>query len=189
MYRPIPPTRRNYKLLRELLFIAAFYLLMELIAPRFLVAGPSMQPTFHDDQRLLTSPIPYLLADPQRGHVITFHSPMLNSGGLPLIKRIVGLPGETIEYRDQQLYINGELMPEPYINEACSPAHCPDERWWVGPDQYFVMGDNRNHSNDSRAFGPILRESIIGEALLRFWPPQDWGVIQGIGYQGDSDGQ
>jgi signal peptidase I len=79
------------------------------------------------------------------------------------------------------VYVNGEQLNEPYINEPCTRASCADRVWpTLAEDEYFVMGDNRNHSSDSRSFGPVKREFIVGEALLRYWPPADWGIVTRI---------
>lgn len=162
--------------IRELVIMVAIMILAELFTPRFLVAGPSMQPSFWDDERIIASRIPYLLSEPERGDIVVF------SREVPLIKRVIGLPGETIEFRQTELYINNVEIEEPYINEPCLLSSCPDGIWTLSSDEYFVMGDNRNHSNDSRSFGPIHRNKIIGEALIRFWPPQGWGFLKQYRY-------
>jgi signal peptidase I len=180
--RPHLHPRSNLLLdtLELLLFLLAIYVLIEMAAPRFIVDGPSMEPTFYYDQRLVVSRVGYLVNDPQRGDIVVFNAPGAGAGDPPLIKRAIGLPGDTVEFRNQQLYINGERQNEPYINEPCT--RCADSTLMLDADQYFVMGDNRNHSNDSRAFGPVQRENIIGEALIRFWPPDAWGIIDAIAY-------
>jgi signal peptidase I len=195
------PTLRSRPLLREVLdtivFILVVYVLVEMAAPRFLVDGPSMQPTFWDNQRLIISRVHYILTDPQRGDIVVFNDPSSQLGDSPLIKRAVGLPGDLIEFRQvtrpasnpdrtplavMELYINGEKVDEPYINEPCRPNMCPARSWALGPDEYFLMGDNRNHSNDSRSFGAIHRRFIIGEALIRYWPPQSWALLKQYRY-------
>lgn len=178
---PRPALHRRWfvrELLETLLFVAVVYVLVELAAPRFLVEGPSMQPTFHDNQRLIISRINYLLGEPERGDIVVFNAPGSRIGDPPLIKRAIGLPGETVEIRESKIYINGVALDEVYINEPCTT--CQDNTWVLGPEEYFVMGDNRNHSRDSRVFGPIRRANIIGEAFLRYWPPQDWAYLEKI---------
>jgi len=158
------------------LLIALIYTLVNLACARFVVEGPSMQPNFHTGQYIIVSRVNYLLGNPQRGEVVVFHYP-----GNPqedYIKRVIGLPGDTVEIRDTQVYVNGIQLSEPYINEPCSATSCRDNVWELGENEYFVMGDNRNHSSDSRVFGPVGRDHIVGEALIRYWPPQDWGIIQ-----------
>lgn len=159
-----------------ILLIVVIYTLVNLASARFIVDGPSMQPNFETGQFVLVSRVNYLVSEPQRGDVVVFKYP-----GNPqedYIKRVIGTPGDTVEIRDTQVYVNGVQLDEPYINEPCLPTRCPDKVWELGADEIFVMGDNRNHSSDSRAFGPVKRELIIGEALIRYWPPQDWGIIR-----------
>lgn len=197
------PTLRSRSILREVLetfvFIMVVYVLVEMAAPRFLVEGPSMQPTFWDYQRLIISRLHYIVGDPERGDIVVFNDPGSGLGDPPLIKRAVGLPGDLIEFRQvtrpasspdgtpiavMELYINGEKVDEPYINEPCRPNSCPARSWALGPDEYFLMGDNRNHSRDSRAsdVGPIHRRYIIGEALVRYWPPHSWVFLEKFRY-------
>jgi signal peptidase I len=73
--------------------------------------------------------------------------------------------------------VNGQELNEPYINEPCTETSCRDNTWQLGADEFFMMGDNRNHSSDSRVFGAVRRSFIVGKALVRYWPPQDWGII------------
>lgn len=184
---PKPPLRR-WGFLRELLdlliLIGAIYALVNLASVRFIVQGPSMEPTFHNDQFLIVSRINYLFGNPERGDIVVFHYP-----GNPkedYIKRVIGIPGDTVEIRNTQVYVNGQQLYEPYINEPCQPIHCPDQVWELGQEEYFVMGDNRNRSSDSRGFvDRVRKEHIVGEVLIRYWPPQDWGFMHKIGYPGE----
>jgi signal peptidase I len=181
--RSLRPKLRTRFFLREIVetivFIFVVYVLVELAAPRFLVEGPSMEPTFWTDQRLIISRVNYLVGEPERGDIVVFNSPGSRIGDAPLIKRLIGLPGETIEMKEKLLYINGVQIDEPYIKEVCT-TRCQDKLWVLGANEYFVMGDNRNHSNDSRAFDQIQRSQIIGEALIRYWPPQDWAYLEKV---------
>lgn len=182
---PRPPLRRVgglRELLGTLVLILAIFSMVELAIPRFIVDGPSMQPNFHNGQFLLVSRLHYIFSDPQHGDIVVFNVPGASKDDPPLIKRVIGVPGDVVEIRDRLVYVNGQLLDEPYINEPCNQYRCADNLWQLGPDEYFVMGDNRNHSNDSRAFGPIHRSNIIGEALLRYWPPSDWGIVTRIRY-------
>jgi signal peptidase I len=180
--------RRGF--LRELIdtvvLIGAIYALVNLASVRFIVEGPSMQPNFETGQFLIVSRINYLLGEPQRGDIVVFHPPGKPSDEPPYIKRVIGLPGETVEIRNAHVYINGIELSEPYINEPCIPARCEDQTWELGSDEFFVMGDNRNHSSDSRAFGPVKHDTVIGEALVRYWPPKDWGIVSQIAFPGDA---
>jgi signal peptidase I len=173
-------TRALREILETLALIAVIYALVNLATARFVVEGRSMQPNFTDDQFLIVSRVNYMFGQPERGDIIVFHYP--RNVEQDYIKRVIGLPGETVELRGQQIYINGEPLDEPYINEPCEARLCGDESWVLGADEYFVMGDNRNHSQDSRVFGPVSEQFIVGEALLRYWPPEDWGLLTHLGY-------
>lgn len=179
---PRPRLRQRgfiYEIIETLFLIAAIYALVDLASVRFYVDGPSMEPSFFTGQRIIVSRVSYLWGQPERGDIIVFESPDDPQADPPLIKRLIGLPGDTVEVRDTLVYVNGALLDEPYfVNTPCSASSCPDNTWQLGPDQYFVMGDNRNRSRDSRRFGPVSRQHLIGEALIRYWPPADWGVIE-----------
>lgn len=174
--------------LREILdliiLVGAIYALVNLATVRFIVQGPSMEPTFHNDQFLIVSRVNYLLGEPSRGDIVVFHFP--GNTDEDYIKRLIGLPGDKIEIVNTEVYVNGERLHEPYIKEPCSNTSCPDGEWILGPDEYFVMGDNRNRSSDSRRFSQMVRrEHIVGEVVLRYWPPSDWGFVSSIGYPGN----
>lgn len=170
------------EILDTLILIAAIYTLVNLATGRYVVDGASMQPNFATGQVLIVSRVHYLLTDPARGDIIVFHPPGHSDSESPYIKRVIGVPGDTVEIRDTLVYVNGELLNEPYINEPCASS-CRDNVWELGPDEYFVMGDNRNHSSDSRGFRtPVRRQDIIGQAFIRYWPPQDWGIVDHIAY-------
>jgi len=172
--------------LRELLdlivLIGAIYALVNLATVRFIVQGPSMQPNFQDGQFLIVSRVNYLVGNPERGDIIVFHYP--GDTEQDYIKRVIGTPGDTVEIIDTLVHVNGELLDEPYINEPCTENSCADNQWELGADEYFVMGDNRNRSSDSRSttVGLVNREFIVGEVLLRYWPPEDIGIVSQIAY-------
>ncbi len=161
--------------------IAIIYTLVNLASARFIVEGQSMYPNFDSDQFILVSRVNYMLGDPQRGQIVVFQYP--NDPEQDYIKRVIGVPGDVVEIRETQVYVNGTALNEPYINEPCTPVSCPNKTWTLGGDEFFVMGDNRNHSSDSRAFGPVARHFLIGEALVRYWPPTAWGIIRGYDSQ------
>ena len=170
-------------LLREIaatvVFVIAVTVLFDLAIPRSLVDGHSMEPTFYSDDRLVVSRIHYLLGAPDRGDILVFNSlvPSEVATGTMLIKRVVGLPGESVELRDQEIFINGEALAEPYIKEACRITRCGDHAWQLGQNEYFMMGDNRNNSRDSRRFGPVPLEKIVGQVIFRYWPLASVGII------------
>ncbi len=182
---PRPTLRRRgflYEILETAVLIVAIYALVDLASVRFYVDGPSMEPSFFTGQRVIVSRANYLLGEPHRGEIIVFDSPDRPGIDPPLIKRLIGLPGDVVEIRDTRVYVNGQLLNEPYINEPCNAGSCPDGRWELAADEYFVMGDNRNRSRDSRRFGPITHDHLIGEALVRYWPPQQWGLLDKYRY-------
>lgn len=177
------PTLHRGGLVREIvetiLLILLVYTLVNLATVRFYIEGPSMQPNFHVDQYLLVSRLHYLFGDPQRGDIVVFDAPGddQQEDDPLLIKRLIGMPGETVLIRDGQVYIDGSPLDEPYLKEMCTTSSCQDRTWEVPEGSYFFMGDNRNNSRDSRAFGPVSHDRIIGEAVVRYWPPPDWGIV------------
>lgn len=131
------------------------------------VHGQSMEPNLHSDQRLIIEKVSYRLHGPQHGDIVVIR---LDGFEIPLIKRVVGLPGETVEIRDNHVYIDGEPLAEGYLPDMVQRNYGPVQ---VPPDHVFVMGDNRNASNDSRAFGAVHLNQIAGRAWLSYWPPED----------------
>ncbi|MEO0561185.1 MAG: signal peptidase I [Chloroflexota bacterium] len=168
------PRLKTRGLLREALqtavFIVAMVALVNLSTARAVVDGPSMEPTLYTSQFLLISRLHYLFGDVQHGDIAVFFPPGEDER---LIKRVIGVPGDTIEIRDRLVYRNGDLLEEPYfVNTPCT-SRCSDETWVLAANEYFFMGDNRNRSRDSRVFDQVPKENIIGRAVLRYLPPQD----------------
>ncbi len=131
------------------------------------VEGYSMEPTLYGHQRLIIEKLSYHLHPPQRGDIVVLLVPEYDKY---LIKRVIGLPGETLAIRNGVVYINGEPLDEPYVNGTPRGNYPPV----TIPEGYvFVMGDNRNNSSDSRVFGPVPIDHIVGHAWLRYWPVQD----------------
>ena len=179
--------------LREILQTALLALLLfsglQASVQNFRVEGSSMEPTLEEGQYLLVNrlvyyrldkahlaeylpfiqaepgEVTYLFHPPQRGEVIVFRYPKEPSRDF--VKRIVAIPGDTVEIRGGKVYVNGTLLEEPYIVE---PQHATMERRVIGPDQCFVLGDNRLHSNDSRNWGPVPLENIVGRVWMAYWP-------------------
>lgn len=182
------PALHRAGFLREVLdtvvLVIAIYVLVNLSSARYMVQGKSMYPNFDDNQVLYVSRLNYLLWQPERRDIVVFHFP--DNPEEDYIKRVIGLPGDTVEIRDAQVYVNNEGLDEPYINEPCQPDRCQNNTWTLGRDEYFMMGDNRNHSSDSRFFGPVKREYIVGEVLVRYWPPQAWGIVTQAGFSGNT---
>ena len=165
------------ELVETLVLIVAIYALVNLATVRFFIDGPSMQPNFFAGQFLLVSRLAYLFGQPVRGDIVVFNAPGSAPNDPPLIKRAIGLPGDTITIKDDQVYVNGQALDEVYTKEACLPSRCPDHEWTLGANEYFFMGDNRNNSRDSRAFGPVSGNQIVGEAVLRYWPLPEVGLV------------
>lgn len=182
---PAPRLHRRgllYEIIETLVFVVAVFALVEIVAPRFMVEGPSMQPNFYDYQRLIVNRLNYMVGDIQRGDIVVFNPPGSRDDDPPLIKRAIGLPGETIELRDGEVYIDGVLFPEGYTNGPCTIASCADNTWVLQENEYFFMGDNRNRSRDSRVFGPVEHGRVIGEAVLRYWPPADFAIVDSLAF-------
>ena len=169
------------EIISTLVFVIAVTVLFDLAIPRSLVDGHSMEPTFYGDDRLVVSRVHYLLGEPQRGDIIVFNSlvPSEAERGIMLIKRVIGVPGQTVELRDQYIHIDDNPLDEPYILEPCriSNSRCRDKIWELGGDEYFVMGDNRNNSKDSRVFGPVPIQNIVGQVVFRYFPLDSIGLI------------
>jgi signal peptidase I len=152
--------------------LAIAVLLHLFLAQSTIVYGQSMQPGYATDQRLIIEKITYHFRSPQRGDVVVLRDP--NGGPIPLIKRVVGLPGERVTVSQGRVYIDDAPLWEPYLAE---PTDGPGRSWVVPPLQVFVMGDNRNNSRDSRSFGPVSVESILGHAIFRYWPLGQLGRV------------
>ena len=177
------------RIMRELLntaiyllcVLGAVWLVITFVGQRTEVEGASMENTLHNGDNLIVDKLSYRFHDPERFDIIVF--PFQFQDNTYYIKRIIGLPGETVQIMDDgSIYINGEKLEENYGMEVIKPdtigrAAEPIE---LGDDEYFVMGDNRNNSSDSRTdmVGNITRENIIGKAWLRIWPVSDFGVLQ-----------
>ncbi|GAB5490372.1 MAG: signal peptidase I [Phototrophicaceae bacterium] len=171
------------EIVRTIIFVVVVTVLFDMAIPRSLVDGRSMQPTFQDAERLIVSRLHYLVTLPDRGDIIVFNSVDENDPEVMLIKRVIGLPGETIRFTDQNLYINDVLVTEDYINEICTEFRCADSETVLGEDEYFVMGDNRNNSQDSRRLGPIPLDHIVGRVVFRYWPLNRIAVIEHENYE------
>jgi signal peptidase I len=144
----------------------------------FLVSGSSMEPNFHDADYLIIDEISYRFRVPNRGEVIVFHYPLAPSERF--IKRIIGLPGDTLTVQDNQIDIETSAGAKQVLNESSYfkiPPSLNDFSISLGANQYFVMGDNRNFSFDSRSWGPVPKENIIGRVWLKLWPFSQVNVI------------
>ena len=160
-------------------FGAIFAIIYLFVAQFHKVSGNSMVPTYHNGDFLITEKISYKLGEPKRGQVIVLKNPKDESQDF--IKRIIAIPGDTIKIEGNYIYINNQLLNEKYLPSNTlthAGAYLTEgTTFTAGPDQYYAIGDNRNHSSDSREWGPITKEGIIGRALFRYFPVQDIGLL------------
>jgi signal peptidase I len=162
-----------FDVLETLLLTIIIYAVLSTFVGRFKVLSVSMEPTLYEGQYLLISKQTHKIWPLRRGDVLVFQYP--RSPQKNYIKRLIGLPGEKIELRNGELYINDKFVPEPWL--SVQTRGNLDSRS-LGQDEYFVMGDNRNNSSDSRTWGSINSQHIIGKAIFRYWPFSDLGLIQ-----------
>jgi len=147
-----------------------------------------MEPNFQEGQRVLVNKVIYKFREPERGDVIVLHPPPPYSPkAIPFIKRIIGLPGESVEINEGIVYIHkedGSVLPldEPYV---IKPAKYPFKGNTIPENEYFVLGDNRNNSDDSRNGWTLPRQNIIGKAWLSIWPPDRWRLVANYSYEGE----
>ena len=190
----------SLKLVREILLVVivalAIFLLVQSTMQHFQVEGASMEPSlsngehilvnratyFHVNQGWASHIIPflkwrgdtgYLFHPPNRGDVVVFHPPIQADTHRVFIKRIIAVPGDTVEIKQGTVYVNGQALKEPYIKEQPRDDR-PSQR--IPADSYFVLGDNRNNSEDSRFFGPVPSQNIAGKPWAIIWPSKKWGL-------------
>lgn len=153
------------------LTLVTYFLVRTFLFETYRVVGQSMDPTLEQDERLIVSKLSYRLHEPQRGDIIVFHDTQDRSRNL--IKRIIGLPGEVLRIEQGKVFINDRLLDDSYIPNF-SPYSQPPTA--IPEGQYFVMGDNRNNSSDSRSWGTLPAGSIVGKATFTYWPLRLWGT-------------
>lgn len=162
-----------------LVVLCLTYVVIHFIGQRTQVVGSSMELTLSNDDNLIVDKISYRFHEPKRFDIVVF--PFQYSGDTYYIKRIIGMPGETI-YIDEEgvIYINGEVLEEDYGKETILEAGCAYQPITLNEEEYFVMGDNRNNSSDSRdpVVGNISRDDIIGRAWIRIWPLNKLGILK-----------
>lgn len=162
-----------------LVVLCLTYLVITFVGQRTDVSGPSMMDTLHDGESLIIDKISYRFTDPKRFDIVVF--PFKYAEHTYYIKRIIGMPGETV-YIDEAgtIYINGEVLEENYGREVIQDPGRAYEPVILGEDEYFVMGDNRNNSSDSRdpVVGSIKRGDLLGKAFMRIWPLDKLGILK-----------
>ena len=192
-----PPKRRDlHSQLRngiEWVVVAIGALVLALLIKAFLlqafyIPSASMDPTLREDDRVLVNKLSYRVGDVQRGDIVVFHRPPLaaDQGIDDFIKRVIALPGETISFSDGRTYIDGQALSEGYVDTptttgqvipGCDNSPAATDTCRIPDGMVFVMGDNRTGSADSRRFGPIGEDTIIGRAFLKVWPLGDIGFL------------
>jgi len=183
MTNPHPPTPpRSSRLWQEiaglaqsLIMGAVLALILQLLIQPTVVYGQSMEPSLHENERVIVDKVSYHLGVPSRGDIVVFP---VEDEPLPLIKRVIGLPGDTVEINHSQVRVNGVALREPYVSGPTVGDMAPVR---VPEGSVFVMGDNRawGGSLDSRRLGSIPLTQIIGRARWAYWPPASWGILRG----------
>lgn len=188
-----PPSRTRAALIREIVetivVTALAYLLVTAILRTYTVNGPSMKPTLHSGEMVIVNQLAYTFGgQPQRGEVVALRPP--SDPRTIYVKRVIGVPGDTLYITPGAVYVNNHKLKESYVHliNPGGPENEPLGKIKLGKNQYFVMGDNRQDSTDSRVFGFVPRQNIIGRAEFVFWPltsvgviPTDPGVFAGVG--------
>jgi signal peptidase I len=172
------------KIFREVaitvLIAVAVFALLRLTVQSYTVMMSSMEPNFYQGDCIMVNKVCYRSAGPLRGQVIVFDPPV--ESRFPYIKRVIGLPGDIVEIKDGQVFINEIPIDEPYISPEPPQNNKDYGPKLMSDDEYFVLGDNRNNSSDSRAGWTVPRDNIIGRAWFTYWPPSRWGVVEHYSY-------
>jgi signal peptidase I len=184
------PWRTIFDWAATVTFAIAFVLVCEAeVAKPYRIPSSSMEPTLHcakpgdwclgsRNDRIIANRLAYAFGAPKRGQIVVFKAPPTASscgagdGGSTFVKRLIGLPGETVSERDGAVFVNGTPLREPYVDPALRDHRTGT--WRVDPGAYFFLGDDRNHSCDSRTWGDVPRSDLIGPAIATYWPPSRW---------------
>lgn len=162
-------------ILETLLISAVLFLGINAVTARIRVDGFSMEPSMHSGEFVIVNKLAYKFAPVQRFDVIVFMFP--RNPDQEYIKRVIGLPGDEVVIANRQVRVNGEVLDEPYILQP--PTY--SGTWVVPEGSLFVLGDNRNNSSDSHNWGPVPLDYVIGKAVLIYWPPSEWGLVEHAG--------
>ena len=173
---PVAEQPENWKrivldILETVILAVVLYVGINAVSARVRVDGFSMNPTLQDGEYILVNKLSYKTGHPTRGDIVVFIFPL--DPQEDLIKRVIGLPGETVSVQSGIVKINGIALDEPYI---AAPPNYPGD-WVVPQGQLFVLGDNRNDSRDSHQWGLLPLDKVIGKAVVIYWPPPEWQII------------
>ncbi len=168
-------------ILETLLLSVVLFFLINAVSARIRIDGSSMEPNLHHGEFVIVSKINYRFGEPERGDVVVFDFP--RNITQEYIKRVIGLPGEHIQVEDGNVYVNESILSEPYL--IMEPQY--EGEWDVPENTLFVLGDNRNNSSDSHTWGIVPMKNVVGEALMVYWPPSSWGLINGTNHVLASD--
>jgi signal peptidase I len=173
-------------ILREIVetvaLFAVIFTLARMTIGNYSIVGMSMEPNYHEAQRLLVDRVSPRLDWLQRGDIVIVRSP--GQENTELIKRLIGRPGDSVELRDNRVFVNGVALNEPYLQSGANSGPKNEHaRWDLGPDQYFIMGDNRSYSEDSRRFNAVTGDRIAGRALVVYWPFPDFHLVRHHNYE------
>jgi signal peptidase I len=172
------------KIFREVaitvLIAVAVFALLRLTVQSYTVVMSSMEPNFQEGECIMVDKVCYRSSGPERGQVIVFDPPPPNDESrYPFIKRVIGLPGDTVEISEGKVFVNGTALEEEYLMVPPNYTMTATE---VPQNEYFVLGDNRNNSSDSHTGWTVPRDNIIGRAWFTYWPPSKWAVVKHYGY-------
>lgn len=160
--------------LETLVLSVVLFVSINLISARIRVDGASMEPTLVSGEYVIVNRLSYRLGNPRQGDIIVFHYPV--NPQEEFIKRVIGLPGDQIEVKNGSVYVNGQILEENYLNARTNYLGT----WTVPEGNLFVLGDNRNNSSDSHDWGTVPMEYVVGKAVLVYWPPPAWGLIDHV---------
>lgn len=159
------------------LFVVCIYVVPNYVLQRTVVSGSSMLDTLHDGESMLVEKVSYRFKDPSRFDIIVFYPYGRDDKEDYYVKRVIGLPGETIQIKGKDIYINGEILEENYGKDPISDEGIAIEPITLADDEFFVLGDNREISEDSRIFGPVKKSDIEGHAVIRIYPLDKFGLL------------